>query len=288
MQTASTRRGLLLAALAVLAVLSGCGPDGGDAVPAAGGTDPTTTTAPARPGGSDEVRDLWLPFSEVGDGVEESALSNNGTAPAVVSILSADGGRLARVSGPAGAGSAIEFPRYDGVEPAPRAVLHIAPAGVDDLAPGDNEFEFGADFRVNKRAQGEPKLDNGNNLVQRGLAGDSSQLKIEVDKGRPACRIRGVEGQVDVKLEAVVEPDVWYRILCGRRGNTVSVALERLTDGEPVVVESRQSSGSIGALVFLPSLPLSVGGKLSSSGHLVTSATDQFNGAVDNVVFNAG
>lgn len=104
MVTPNIWRGRALAVLAVLAVVSGCGRDAGDAAQAPGpDTETTTSVAPADAAGDDERRGLWLTFSEVGEVVVDSALSNDGTAPAVVSIVNEDQGRLARVSGPDGA-----------------------------------------------------------------------------------------------------------------------------------------------------------------------------------------
>lgn len=281
-------RARLPAVLATVLLMCGCGSgtEGEGDPTASRQSAPEAAGAKTMPSSDARGRNLWVPFVELGAGVTESALANDGTAPAVISVVSDDGGRPSRVRGAGDEGYAVQFPAYDGTLPAPRAVLRVEPAGIDDLAPGGEAFVFGADFRIDARAQGESKLDNGNNLLQRGLAGDPSQFKLEVDKGRPACRIRGVEGEVGVKLDTVVDSDRWYQLRCIRDGATVALTLSTLDGGKATELETGRSTGAIGKLVYSPSLPMSIGGKLRPSGALVTSATDQFNGAVDNVVFD--
>lgn len=58
-------------------------------------------------------------------------------------------------------------------------------------------------------------------------------------------------------------------------------------DGTPTVV-SRSATGPTGDMApSRPTVPLSVGGKLSAHGEPVTS-TDQLNGLVDNVILRTG
>ena len=255
------------------------------------GSDPTPASPPPHGLSVDEgASNVWLTFESPGDGAASSPdLVNEGTAPALVSVVSVDGGAVDGARGPEDERSALALPAYDASGAAPRAVVRISGAGAtDDLAPRSDDFVFGADFSLDARSQGDSKLDNGNNLVQRGLAGDLSQFKLEIDKGRPACRVRGASGQVDVKLDTDVEPDQWYRARCARDGDTLTLTLQRLTPNGVRAEETGQETGEIGRLVYPAALPMSVGGKLRSSGAIVTSATDQFNGAVDNVVLDIG
>jgi hypothetical protein len=59
--------------------------------------------------------------------------------------------------------------------------------------PGSRDFEFGAGFSLDTKSTGD-HADNGDNLIQRGLFGDKAQYKIQVDKGKVSCRIKGSGG----------------------------------------------------------------------------------------------
>ncbi|HXH57210.1 LamG domain-containing protein, partial [Iamia sp.] len=147
-------------------------------------------------------------------------------------------------------------------------------------------FEFGADVVLDATSESGAvgSTDNGDNLVQRGLFDDLSQYKLQLDARRPSCRVKGSVGAVFVTASMSVQPGRWYRVRCVRDGSTVSIAVTTWADdGTPTVV-TRSATGPTGDMApSRPTVPLSIGGKLSASGESVTS-TDQLNGVVDNVV----
>jgi len=198
-----------------------------------------------------------------------------------ISVAKLSGGNLKVVSGPSSAlPRAVQFPSYVSTGTYPRAVLRLNPVSGYALAPGSSDFEYGAVFRLNASSSGR-SIDNGNNLLQRGLYSGSAQFKLQVDGGYPSCSVRGSAGRVFVKSGTKVPADRWYRVACSRIGSRVTVSV-RPYGGGLAVTTSRSVSGSSGALSFSSSLPASIGGKLTSTGAVVSSSTDQFNGVVAN------
>jgi hypothetical protein len=164
--------------------------------------------------------------------------------------------------------------------PPPQAVLTVVDAqGVDDLSPGNADFRFGADFRLDGRSQGSSS-DNGNNLIQRGLFGAKMQYKLQVDGNRPLCRLKGTGGVVEVRSSRKVPSEAWHSAICIRRGQEVLLHVVRLGDGKKWTY---RASGRTGSLVpSSSSVPLSIGGKVHDSGQIMGSSADQFNGRIDN------
>lgn len=179
--------------------------------------------------------------------------------------------------------AAVRLPAVATGWSAPRAVIrvrHQAQSG-DPLSPGSRSFQFGVMFKKDKRSSG-TTTDNGDNLIQRGLASDPSQYKLEVDGGRVGCRVEGDAGSVSVRSTVPIYWHRWYSAVCSRSGSTVTVTVtEHLVDGDRVTRNS--VSGSIGTLRWSkPRTPLSVGGKLAADGSVIRSATDQFNGILSD------
>jgi len=196
-----------------------------------------------------------------------------------VDVLADRGGEVLAHGDFEGSLEAMRLPKYDALEVAPRAVVRVQEEdGSGSLTPGRARISFGADFAIDQFPEGVPLAD-GDNLIQRGLAGQPSQMKIEIDGGRAGCRIRGDAGQVDVTIDSDLESGVWYRVRCARYPGRVEITLRELgaVDGE-VLVASEQ--GATGNLSWSSSSPLSIGGKLRPDGGLVTGETDQFNGVV--------
>lgn len=126
-------------------------------------------------------------------------------------------------------GLALRLPAYSGAAAPPRAALQLASSGPrDPLDVGVQDFEFGADFRLDAESQG-TEVDGGNNLIQRGLASDPGQFKIDVDGGRVGCRVAGSEGVVEARISSSVRPDTWYRARCSRNGDVVDVRIVAAT-----------------------------------------------------------
>lgn len=256
---------LACAGLVVLAPLTAaCDLDEQQETPASS-TPVTRTPSPtAEPG-----RDLLI---EDRDG----ELVQAGTASVRIEVATLDGGRLGRAEDPDGA-SAIGFPPYRTSGRYPRAVVVVTSAGADDqLNPGTHPFTWGTDFRVDPRSDGRAE-DNGDNLIQRGLYSESTLYKAELDLGRPACVVQGPEGTVTIRSAAAVVAGVWYHMECRRDGPEVTVVTWPLAD--PDDQTSRVAVGTTGDLTPAdPAVPLSIGGKVSSTGEVIRSATDQMNG----------
>jgi len=198
-----------------------------------------------------------------------------------ISIEQVDGGRAVTVPGPSLAlSSAIQFPSYrDSATYYPRAALGLTPAFGQALSPESSDFKYGAVFRLDETSSG-GTLDDGDNLFQRGLYGEGSQFKLQLDHRYPSCLVRGSAGRVGVRSQAEVTPNEWYRVTCSRIGFEVTVAVTPYGGGD---TERTSTSGGTGTLTFDASLPASIGGKLGRSGSIAANASDQFNGAVAKV-----
>ena len=199
-----------------------------------------------------------------------------GDTTVAISVAALSGGSAKVVAGPDSAlPRAVQFPAYVQSGTYPRAVVRLAQTSGDALSPGSSDFEYGAVFRLNALSSGR-SIDNGNNLFQRGLYADRAQFKLQIDHGYPSCLVKGSAGRVFARSSVKVTPDTWYRAACSRIGSRVTVAVTRYGAATTV---SKGVSGSSGTLTFGSSVRASIGGKLTSSGAVVSS-TDQFNGAV--------
>jgi hypothetical protein len=127
--------------------------------------------------------------------------------------------------------------------------------------------------------------DNGDNVVQRGLYGNRSQYKIQVDGRRPSCRVKGSSGAVMVTSTVALSSGTWYRLICTRSGSTVSLQVTRYTSTGSVASTTMSSASGATGTVRAPSWsqPISAGGKLNARGE-VARDSDQFNGRLDNIV----
>jgi hypothetical protein len=204
-------------------------------------------------------------------------LANEGSEPLAFRVSAAGGGMLRSVPGKAG-GYAARFPAF-AAGYTQRAVVTATSSSDDDpLSPGDSDFTFGSDFTLDKVSEG-GTADNGNNVVQRGLFVDPSQYKIQIDHGRASCRVAGSAGAAVVRSTQVITADAWYRISCSRTTRTLTLALGRV-DG---AITRTSVSARTGVVDSANSTPLSLGGKVTGTGKVVTGNSDQFNGALDNV-----
>ncbi|WKN46986.1 hypothetical protein [Nocardioides sp. Arc9.136] len=234
----------------------------------------------------DRPRELRLDF-EGGAGTPGAVLagvSNRGTHPVVVDVTTEDGGRVLLDEGVPGTGA-----RFPGLgEDGAAAVVVRSQGGRDRLSPGLVRFAFGADFALDAESDG-TGTDDGDNLLQRGLFADGSQLKLQVDHGVVSCRVAGDRGAVTVSARSAVERERWYRASCSRHGRRLVLALARARPDRTWSPPSRVSAvGRIGAVVFDPAVPVAVGAKVLPGGVIAASDPDQFNGAVDNVYVDQG
>jgi hypothetical protein len=224
--------------------------------------------------------DLYLDFNGVQSGRPD--ISSSGSAPVSTSIASSGGGTVFATS--RGSGQAARMEPFDPGTPAELAVVVARPEGTGDpLAPRSGDFAFGAYFNLDARSEGS-SVDNGNNLVQRGLYRDDAQYKLQVDAGRVSCRVSGAAGALEVRASTAVKTGVWYSVRCVRNSSVVQLVLVELADSGSVR-QSWSRSGPTGDLRFSARPPLSAGGKVSSRGAVVKESADQFNGRVDNVFF---
>jgi hypothetical protein len=196
-------------------------------------------------------------------------------------VVSRDGGEALADEDPWGR-PVLRFPPFsDGLRPERAVVLvtseHEDP---DPMSPGRADFNFGSDFALDAVSEG-TAVDDGNNLMQRGLASDSSQFKIDIDRGRPSCRVQGSEGVAVVTIQDTVDPGQWYHVRCFRTRTSVRIDLWVLPgDESSVPISSSTVEASTGDLRWRAGVPLSIGGKVSADGQVLRSATDQFNGWV--------
>lgn len=210
-----------------------------------------------------------------GSGVQATALYANG---GVLKVAKGRGtGNLAIVA-PAHITTATGTPKS--------AVIRIVNTGTADLLdPGATDFTFGADFTLNTASATANSKDNGDNLIQRGLANSDTQWKIQIDGGKPSCVLhqKSTGAQIIAKATGQVVRGAWYRAVCARTtvGTTTTVTLTVSRLGTTEVL-SAQATGPVIDLSIATSVPMSVGGKLSDAGALILSQTDQFNGRIDN------
>ena len=243
--------------------------------------------------GSPELagRDVALEFSEgklVGHVFPANTqFTNTGTAGSgvVATALYANDGKLRAARGQGTGNLAVAAPSHTGTETPRSAVIRVSNTGTTDrLNPGMGNFSFGADFVLNTASATAGSKDDGDNLIQRGLAGSAAQYKIQIDGGKPSCVLRKQTTAIIVTTTQVIERNIWYRAVCGRTTSdglsTVSLTVTRLGDGTTLPAQAR--TGPAFDLSIDTRVPLSVGGKLNATGTLVLSSTDQFNGRIDN------
>lgn len=249
---------------------AGCGTAAGSAA----GVDPAAATdAPPRP-------QLLLTFDDQKPGsAAGKEIRSAGSAAATIDLLAVNKPTTVFEKG-RDDGIALRFPTYAGTEKGSFAALRVEPE--EWLSPGSSEFTFGADVRLDGNSNGS-EIDNGDNVLQRGLFADSAQFKIQVDKHRPSCVVRGTDGSVVVKSKLNLDPAKWYRLSCHRLDTTVTLTVTDLAAGtapEPIA-----KTGPIGSLDLIGSEPLAIGAKIGEDGEIVRSSTDQFNGRIDNVSY---
>jgi len=244
-----------------------------------------------------------LEFPNMVETSDPATAVNDGALDVDVRVASAGGGALHVVPG-AEWGHALRFPTPAETLLGQRAILLVnskpkdggpgdgllADADPGDgesgegaeaasLSPGDQPFSFGADFNLDPLSD-VGGLDNGNNVLQRGLSSDPSQYKLQVERGRASCRVLGDQGELVVKSSAEIQPGIWYRLKCSRHDDDLVLRVRTL-DG---TVDVRNVvAGRVGAVVAPETTPLAIGGKATWDGKAVKGNSDQFNGVLDNV-----
>lgn len=265
---ASVSLGIIL-----LAGLPACGTEPvrseGSVAPAAS----STTAAPGKP----------LVLLSVAGGDGGLRLQQEGTAAVRIRIVSVHGGAV--TSGPGyDGGRAIKFPTFHRhARSYPRAVVAVSngsSASRDPMDPGTKDLTWGADVELDETSWAARGVDNGDNVVQRGLSGETALFKAEVDHRHAACSVTGTAGTLSVRASEALRPRHWYQVRCERSGGRLGVFVTDLSGGGGQY--ARETVGAIGDISFPdPTAPLAIGGKIGQDGRIVTSATDQFNGSLD-------
>jgi hypothetical protein len=249
--------------------------------------------------------DTGSPGSALSDPILNSGSFGNSISVSVVTLAGGSAITIRHLKG-----DAIRLPTYRPGRRPPRAVLKIVIAhGIkgDRLSPGIRNFTFGADFKMDRFPTAAPhsKADDGDNLMQRGLFGSASQYKIELDSRLPVCTLNGLSGdkryigKLDVsRLPGFPRYGVlsnrWYRVRCQRTSPTSAklTVIQFAPDGSVAhtwvddTIEPTMPAAPAVDIQSPARTPLSVGGKLTVAGRIVTAqSSDQFNGLVDNVIF---
>ncbi|WP_431925766.1 LamG-like jellyroll fold domain-containing protein [Micromonospora wenchangensis] len=177
--------------------------------------------------------------------------------------VSAPGG-VSRASRPSGTGTspALAFPATGS------AVVQVPDAA--NLSPGSQDFTISALVKITSA-----QVTGGANLVQKGLFVDPAQWKLQLDNGKPGCRIAGTgaNGATSLLLtaDASIADQGWTFIQCKRRGDVLSL-----------VVDSQVVKTGSGATMDITSTAkVNIGAK----GPGLTN-NDQFRGELDNAVFS--
>lgn len=212
-------------------------------------------------------------------GAPMTTMDQIGSLPVSVGVSRLDNGQV-RVGPNLWNGKGLRFPAFSPSNNPPRAVIrvaHTAKSG-DPFAPESKDFAFAIYFKKDATSSG-TKVDDGDNLMQRGLYADPAQYKMQVDGGKVSCVIKGDQGRVTVKSDHVVNPSLWYYAKCTKRGTEIILTVkEYRADGTTYSVTKRKN-GATGSLVWdRRETPISLGGKLTTDGRVVRSTTDQFNG----------
>ena len=233
-------------------------------------------------------RSVLLSFNELEPGDPVSTIENSGALPARARVLADNGGRIFATRSPRRVG--VRLPAYSETDPR-FAMIGVFNTGEDDpLSPDEADFLFGADFSIDAVSTGN-QLDNGDNLVGRGLFEGASQYKIQVDGGKLSCRVAGLGGEVMVFAKETVQPGQWYRARCVRQGDTVTLDVAKLDQSQDPDDQgeldwvSASETGTTGAVLMASTVPMAVGGKLSGDGRIFPVTTDQFNGRIDRVIY---
>jgi len=210
-----------------------------------------------------------------------SQLAATGGTTVRIAMARLSGGNAVVVAGPSATlPRALQFPPYVASGVYPRAVVEVTPVSGSGLTPGASNFRYGAVFRLGRTSSGRA-IDNGDNVFQRGLSSEGSMFKLDVDHGRPSCKVNGTAGPALVRSGVVVRRGAWYKAWCSRVGSTLSIEVKPY--GSAALPHRNVVSGSTGTIAFAANRPATIGGKASAVGTMVEAATDQLNGAVAQV-----
>ncbi|MFG2053483.1 LamG-like jellyroll fold domain-containing protein [Micromonospora sp. NPDC048930] len=183
-------------------------------------------------------------------------------------IAVSDPGSISRATRPNGTGSspALAFPASGS------AVIQVPDA--PNLNPGSLDFTISAMVKLSSG-----QVTAGANLVQKGFYSEnSSQWKLQVDNGVPACRIAGFRNGswtgILLSSKISIADQGWTFVQCKRRGTVLSITV----GANPSVTAPEDASMDISN-----TSKVTVGAKGSG-----LTNNDQFRGELDNAVFSVG
>ncbi len=230
-------------------------------------------------------RELVLSLDGAVAGGDGTRVPTAGTSPTTAAVRT-NADAVATVLRHEGAGRALRLPAFaPGADrqTVPVALVAVTSTGSPDLDPGASDFVLGASVRLDATSTG-TTVDNGDNVVQRGLYAAKSQMKLQFDGRRPGCRVKGDLGAVAVYPDTRVRADRWFDLSCRRSGDTVTLVQQRVRADGTIARRRWSRSGPIGSLSGLDAtVPLTVGGKSNPSGAPLVASADQLNGSVDDV-----
>ncbi|MGK5442944.1 LamG-like jellyroll fold domain-containing protein [Micromonospora sp. URMC 105] len=175
-------------------------------------------------------------------------------------------GSISRASRPNGTGAspAIAFPASGS------AVIQVPNAA--NLNPGTQDFTISALVKVTSA-----QVTSGANLVQKGVHADPAQWKLQLDGGKPGCRIAGTGADGAASLLLTAETSIadqgWKFVQCKRRGDVLTL----LVGTETVDTDTGAS------MDITSTAKVNIGAR----GAGLTN-NDQFRGELDNAVFSIG
>ncbi|MFE9690554.1 LamG-like jellyroll fold domain-containing protein [Micromonospora sp. NPDC005806] len=181
-------------------------------------------------------------------------------------IAVSDPGSISRTTRPSGTSTspAIAFPA------AGSAVIQVPDAV--NLNPGTQDFTVSTLVKTTSS-----QVTSGANLMQKGLFADPAQWKLQLDNGKPGCRIAGTgaNGATSLLLtaDASIADQGWTFVQCKRRGDVLSLIV-----GGQVV-----KTGAGATMDITSTAKVNIGAK----GPGLTN-NDQFRGEMDNALFSIG
>jgi hypothetical protein len=213
-----------------------------------------------------------------------TGLKNDGRSNLKVGVATRDGGRAKLVRGRT-TRHAVRLPSLSNKLAPPKAEIRVTVAGRGaPLDPGTRDFVFGADFLLDRVSDG-GRRDDGDNLIQRGQFNSQAQYKIQLDHSVAYCRVKGSDGAVAV-LTSHLTRNRWYRVRCQRTADTVRLRVWKLKKQGPHLVADVSQTGVIGDVTQPRTRALSIGGRLNNKNVVPRGHTDQFNGVVDQVLYD--
>jgi Concanavalin A-like lectin/glucanases superfamily len=266
------RRRTTIAAAVGLLVLSvstsGCG--------GAQGSSPTIgSTATGPPGASSPqalAKALLLDFEQPLPTLSGGARIPSGLRDGPrgeVAVSGQEAAPLRVVSGRDGKGHAIAFPApcpASREKTCPKEIIEVYPA--TSLAPGSDEFEWGASVRLEKA-----ETAKGSNIIQKGFSlGGGSQWKLQVDgaAGQPSCVVVGLNDTEihEVLSDVTVADGAWHDVVCRRSADELVVTVDGAKKKSVLIPKD---------LTVAPTGPVRIGGKDLKPDN------DQYFGTVDDV-----